>query len=332
MRQINLVATFLALLTGCSSGGVDSHTEVFKTPEQASKERYEILLKQHKELAVSVLKFARPDVEAKVAEGPNIAIAADGVSRTVDLTPIEDQLVRQPDQERNLLRHYLTEQLRPFDVERLKTIGFAKARKWCSYELVNGRDLDAMQKQAGDAKLVSAVVVTNLHRVAVIRRGEPVPTMPVTAATLEAWHVTPEQVDEAATANLKRALGTKELFSELAYGGMGRSGTIKQGVPAAVILLPEFLQAVQKAWDTNDDLVLFAPGPGAVTFVERRNDRLLTILVPQWRKILADSNNPLSSQLLIRDREKLALFVYQPPGATKPATAPATKAAPYIVH
>lgn len=331
MRAIRLSLCLSLIAAGCSSPGKDSHTEVFKTPEQAARERATTMIKEHQKLAVSVLKNARPDVAAQPAEGASITVTADGVSREIDLTPIEDELNRQANQERNILRRYLGEQLRPFDVERLKTVGFAKAKPWVTYDLVNGRDLDAMQKAAGEAKVVNNLVLTNLYRVAVVRRTDPVVTTTVTSEVLDAWRATPAQVDEAATANLKKVIAAGGLFEPLTYGGMGRTGTLKPQVPAAVITLPEFLESIRRTWDTSDDLVIFAPSAGAVTFAERRNERLLNVLSKTWRSQLASSNNPLCAQLLLRTADKLVLFTEMAPAVTtKPVAPPASR--PYIVH
>jgi hypothetical protein len=332
MTRALLIMASVLLLCGCGAHGVDSHTEVFKTPEQASAERLATQLKEHKDLAVSVLKFSRPDLQAKAGDGASVVVSADGVSQSIDLTPVEGELLKHSNEERNILRRYLAEQLRGFDVERLRAIGFERSRPWISYDLVNGRTLDEMQKAAGESKLAGALVLTNLYRVTVVRRTEPAVTTPVTAAILEGWNATAARADEAAEMNLREAIRRGELFTTLAYGGIGRSGTLSPGVPPAVIVLPEFLAAVRKAWGSSDNVVLFAPGAGAITFTERRNERLLNVLAPQWRKTLATAKEPLCDQLLLRDDKGLSLFSYEPAGTSRPATKPATKEAPYIVH
>jgi hypothetical protein len=177
-------------------------------------------------------------------------------------------------------------------------------------------------------------VVANLYRVTVIRRPPPASTLvPVTAALADAWQAALAEIDSAAMQNLRDGLATAGDFIEvLAFGPRGRSGTLKANVDPAVILLPEFLAAVQREWKTSDNLVLFLPAASNVTFVEQHNVPLLDLLVPQWKRVLGANPNPLYQQLLLRDAERLSPFAHEPttkPAATRPA---ATKPAPYFVH
>jgi hypothetical protein len=335
VRSLLISVLFAPLLVvGCGPKAQDSHTEVFQTAQQGAAERLARQLQAHKELAVSVLRFSRPDVTAKPADGTSITVSADGVTRAIDLAPIEDQLLHHENEQRAIVRKYLDEQMRPFDFERLKGMGFGKVQKQVAFALVNDRTLAEMQKQAGDSPLLQSKVVTNLYRVTVVRREQPAAvTVPLTAALAEAWRTPAEQVDAAATQNLRESLATAgdNLVETLAFGPRGKSGSLKSGVDPAVILSPEFLKAVQGAWKSTDNLVLFAPSGTGITFVEEHNAGLLELLVPQWKKILVSTPNPLSDQLLLRDGEKLSVYAYTP--ATKPSTKPAaTKPAPYIVH
>lgn len=330
MRRFISLALCLMFLS-CEHNEKDSHTEVFKTPQQVIEERRARQLQAHKELAVSVLRFARPDIEAKTADGTTIALEADGVKQAIDLEPIEEQMVRHTNEERAILRKYLEEQLKPFDVERVKSIGFDRVKRETSFDLVNAKELEERQKSAGGSGLHAVQVVSGLYRLTVIHRAERA-SIPVTDALIEAWRVSPADVDAAAMQNLRATLSDAgdKLMDSLTFGPDGRSGNLKSGVDAAVILLPEFLTAVQKTWKTKENLVIFAPSPTGVIFVEEHNQKLLDLLVPQWKKQLATTPNPLSEQFLLRDPENLAPFAFSP--TTKPASAPATKPKPYIVR
>ena len=103
--------------------------------------------------------------------------------------------------------------------------------------------------------------MTNLHRLTVIRRDPKGAGVPVTIALLEAWKAQPSDLDGAAMQNLRDGLNAagEPFFDTVAFGPVGNTGNLKSGVDPAVILLPEFLTAVQKAWKTQDNLVFFAP-------------------------------------------------------------------------
>jgi hypothetical protein len=331
MRRLTALLIFLTL-AGCNHHEQDSHTEVFKTPEQAIAERRTRQLAAHKELALSVLHFARPDIEAKLADGTSIHVQADGVTRMIDLLPIEEQMVRQSNEERAIVRRFLEEQLKPFDFDRLKSLGFERVKNQTAFELVNTQSLAEMQKSAGKSPIHSVPVMTNLHRVTVIRRDPKGTGVPVTAALLEAWKAPQSELDGAAMQNLRDGLNHsgEPFFDTVAFGPVGNTGNLKSGVDPAVILLPEFLMAVQKAWKTQSNLVVFLPSPTGIVFVEQQNQKLLDLMVPLWKKQLLAMPNPLSDQLLLRDAEKISYSDYTP--TTKPATVPATKPKPYIVR
>ena len=111
---------------------------------------------------------------------------------------------------------------------------------------------------------------------------------------------------------------------------MGRIGNLKSSTDPAVILLPEFLAAVQKMWKTEDNLILFAPSATGITFAEEHNQKLLDAVTPQWQKQLLATPSPLSEQLLLRTPAKITFANFKP--TTKPTTTPATKPVPYIAH
>jgi hypothetical protein len=329
MQRLNAFMMLLLLL-GCDHNEKDSHTEVFKTSDQARSERAEKQLQAHKELAVSVLKFSRPDIKAVPAEGTSITVQSDSVSRTIDLLPIEEQLVKQPNEQRAILRKFLAEKLRSFDVDHLKQLGFDAVKSKAGYQLVNARDLAEMQAAAGKSPLIREPIVSNVYRVAVIRTGDQ--AVPVTAEMLESWHGSASVLDHAIQQNLREVFSqARGNFMETSpFGPVGQIGSIKTDVDPAIILLPEFLSAVRENWKTSDNLVLFVPAPAGILFVEEHNQKLLDIVVPQWRKQLVAGTNPLSEQLLLRTPGKISYAEYTP--TSKPATMPTTKPAPYFVH
>src|SRR5947209_10549800 len=147
------LVTLPLALAGCSHQEKDVHTEVFQTPEQVASERREKLLASHKELAVSVLKFARPDISAKPAAGGEITVAADGVTEAIELTPIEDELAQNATKERAVLRRYLDAQLKSFDERRVRELGFEKLRPFIRFGLANESGMEAMRKSLGGARL-----------------------------------------------------------------------------------------------------------------------------------------------------------------------------------
>jgi hypothetical protein len=334
MTRFALVIPFAMLLSSCSHPGQDSHTEVFKTAQDAAADRLKQQLQAHKEQAISILRFSRPDIDAKPAEGTSITIAADGLTRSIDLAPIEEQLLAHQTEQRAILRKFLDEQLRPFDFDRLKSLGFAKVRSQITFLLVNDQTLGEMQSQAGYSPLLRQQIVTNLYRVAVVRTPGAAQgiTVPATDSLSVAWQVSASEIDAEAHHNLRTALASAgdDLIETIAFGPRGKSGSIKSSVDPAIILLPDFVTAVQKSWNTTDNLVLFAPSPTGITFVEEHNQKLLDLLVPQWMKILVSTPSPLSSQLLLRDAQKISLFAYTP--TTQPTPKPATRPTTYIVH
>jgi hypothetical protein len=325
-------ALLLLCCLGCQFHGTDSHTEVFKTPEEVSADRRSKQLEAHKELAVSVLHFARPDIEAKAVAGTSISVRADGISSAIDLAPVEEQMLRHSNEERAILRKYLEAQLKSFDNDRLKALGFQKVKEQAGYVLVSRRTLQEMQAATGTALLMSREIVPGMYRVSVIHGAEQAASIPITVELMTAWNVKPSDIDAAAMQNLREALSAAgDHFAEtISVGPAGRTGSLKSDADPAIILVPEFLGAVQKAWQTKDDLVLFCPAPAGIVFVERHNQKLLDLLSPQWKTQLAGNPNPLCEQLLMRDADKIGYADYAP--TTKPSTAPATKPVPYIAH
>lgn len=324
-----LPLALLALLSGCGEKGVDSHTEVFKTADEIADYRREKLLASHKELAVSVLRFARPDLAVKAGEAGAIDVSADGITQSIDLLPIEPDMANNSNRERAILRKYLDAQLRPFDERRVRELGFEKVKEALRFDLLNEGGLAALQATAGTSKIRAMQVVSGLYRVTMVHR--PGATVPVIEQLIAAWHTTGEAVDSAATDAMRavlRSAGDKA-FDTTSYSTVGRTGTLR--VDAGVIVLPEFLDAVHKAWRTNDNLVLAAPSSRGVQFMESQNTRLAEIVLPQWRQLIVTSPDPLYSMMLLRTQDGLSPFIPREAKPT-PATVPATKPIPYFVH
>jgi hypothetical protein len=324
-------AAILSLTVGCGHQGKDVHTEVFQTPEQVAGERREKLLASHKELAISVLKFSRPDITAKPAEKGEITVSADGVTQAIDLTPLENELAQNATKERAVLRRYLEEQIKSFDERCVREMGFKKARPFIRFALANETGMEAMRKSVGGAKLHETAILPSLYRVAVVRR--PGSEVALTEEVISAWHTDAAALDAAAFETLSREIheAGDKLFETIDYSTIGRTGSLR--ADAAVILSPDFLPAVQKAWQTRDDLVILAPSARGVQFIEEHADRIMPIVMPSWQRLLATTPDPLFNPMLLRTKEKLT--AYAPPAtATAPAAAsqPATKPHAYIVH
>jgi hypothetical protein len=323
----SLILICTALL-GCHPEKNDSHTEVFKTPDQLATDRNKQLLQSHQELAISVLKFARPDLQTQITE-TGIVARADGVEKQIDLLQIENELIHNANHERPIIRRYLDTQLRPFDQQRLQTLGFDKVRPMVRYELVNRGQLEQMQKDYPRAPICSAEIVPNLFRATVIQSGGT--EIPVDRTMLQTWHIGDAELDAAAGAALKQIIAQAgpNLFETINYPTFGDCGALK--VDGSVMLAPEFLAAVQQQWKTTDNLVVFMPSPHSVQFVASHNQKLLGLLNPQWQKVVGSLADPLYKLLLLRSADSISAYVFTP--VSKPAvTQPATKPEIFIVN
>jgi hypothetical protein len=324
-------------LAGCGGQtGPDSNTQVFKTPEAASAARRAKLEQDWRELAARVANGERPDVQTREAtDGLAVVFAADGVEQRVDLSPLTEKLINANGKEREPIRAYLAELWPAFDRMRLKAIGFAKAAPMLRPLLVNMKQTQALTPagQPGHAPIVNPVVI-DLNWVPVVRWPASGAQTPVEAEVTESWKTSPQHVSEAALGNLRKEFtaSTVPAFETMDLPGMGRYGTLRGGVDASVVLLPEFLAAVRQAWKTSDDLVLFLPSRNVVNFIERKNERLLDRMIPEWSRRVGQLTDPLIGQTVLDGDSGLSLLNYAPKAAaTKPATAPATKRV-YIVH
>src|SRR3954471_16799673 len=101
LRVLSAGFVLLPLSQGCSSQtGPDSNPDVFKTPEQAQASRKAKLLLDWQEMTERIANAERPDVHTTKAEGFAIKMSADGIDRSIDLTPLHDQLTANTGKER----------------------------------------------------------------------------------------------------------------------------------------------------------------------------------------------------------------------------------------
>jgi hypothetical protein len=335
-----VVAGLLAAvgLAGCGGQtGPDSNTEVFKTPEAASAARRAKLEQDWRELAARIANAERPDIQTRQAtDAVAVIFSADGVEQRVDLSPLSEKLLSANGKEREPIRAYLAQQWPAFDRARLKAMGFDKAAPMLRPLLVNMKQTQALTP-AGDsaahAPIVNPVVI-DLNWVPVVRWPASGAQTPVEAEVVESWKVPAQRVSAAALENVRKEFtaNSAPVFETVDLPGMGRYGTLRQGVDASIVLLPEFLAAVRTAWKTSDELVLFLPSRNVVNFIERKNEKLLDRMIPEWSRRVGQLTDPLIGQTVLDGDSGLSLLNYAPKAAaTKPATGPATKRV-YIVH
>ena len=321
---------------GCSTEtGPDSHTDVFQTASEAAAARRAKVQREWLELASRIANAERPDVKTRTVDPFSLVLSADGVEQTVDLSPVSEKLAYANGKEREPIRAYLAERWPEFDRARLKAIGFTGARGMLVPYLANMKQTQEMRERAGGREPVTNAVVIDLNWVPVVRWPGTSAQTPVEHEVATAWNVPAKQVSDAALENLRKAFaadGDKPVFETTDLPGQGRYGSLRTGTDAAVILLPEFLASVRKVWKTGDDLVLFVPSRNSVNMIERKNERLLNMMIPQWSSRIGKLTDPLIGQMILDGDGGLSLLSYSPPSAaTKPATVPATNRA-YIVH
>jgi hypothetical protein len=332
-----LAAGVVAGVGGCSTEtGPDSHTDVFQTAGEAAAARRAKLRRDWLELASRIANAERPDVKTRMVDPFSLVLSADGVEQTVDLTPISEKLAYANGKEREPIRAFMAERWTEFDRARLKAIGFERARGMLVPYLANMKQTEEMTSKAGGRAPVTNVVVIDLNWVPVVRWPGTGAQTPVEQEVATAWNVPGKQVSDAALANLRQAFATngdKAVFETTELPGQGRYGSLRSGTDASVILLPAFLASVRRAWKTTDDLVLFVPSRNSVNMIERRNERLLNMMIPQWSNRVGQLSDPLIGQMILDGDSGLSLLSYVPPSAaTKPATKPATTNRVYIVH
>ncbi len=316
-----------------SQVGPDANTGVFKTPEQAAESRRQRLLVDWQEMALKIANAERPDVRTIKTDGFAIRMSADGVERTVDLSPLTEKLSANVGREREPIRAYLAEQMPPLDRARLAAIGFERAKPMLHPRLANNKQTTAMAAPDTKAPPIANKVVIDLNWVPVVRWGGSGAQTPVDAEMAKAWGVDERQVSDVALANLRTALA-KEAASTIEtvdLPGLGRYGMLRGGIDPTYVVLPEWLAAVRKEWKTADDLIVFLPSRSSVNFLERKNERLLNQLMPEWSKRVGQPGEGLLNLPVVLGDGGMTLLEHKAP-ATKPTTAPATKPRVYIVN
>lgn len=345
MRPLRLL-TFAALsvsplLSGCHGGkGKDSHVDAFQTIDQARAQRLGQQRAGWQELAVQILAADRPGVTAKAEETNSVHIEADGVSRSVSLVPVYEDLASHMADERGILRKLLAEQLRSFDTERLRALGFDAVKAHLYPMLVNGKRVEELRAAAVDPKdpPPDKPLFTNLHRITVVR-WEKFGVIPVSPRML-GEKVTQADVDAAAMEALRKSfLELPEPKIELIdFGPLGHGARLNPRGDAAMVLLPEFAAAARAALGGQGDLVLMMPMAHQVDVARRKDEKLLDRWIPMSRQIAAKADEPLCDQPVLLNDEGLSLFSYTPatqatqPASKPAATAPAVKPHAHIVR
>lgn len=327
-----LSLSILLLLAGCSSQtGPDANPQVFKTPEQAQATRKAKLLLDWQEMTERFANADRPDISTTKAEGFAVKMSADGVDRTVDLTPLHERLTANTGKEREPIRAFLAQQFPELDRARLKKLGFDRAAPMFRPMLANmKRTAELTPADAAQAPVVNRVVIDLNWIPAVNWPGSQARTA-IDADVLSAWGVPAERVNAAALENLRKTLpaDADQIFETTELPGLGRYGSLRADVDPAILLLPDFLAAVRKAWNTADDLVISFPSMRTINFCERKNEKLLKALIPTWQAIKAA--DPMITTLLLDADAGLSLCDFKPTEPAKPATVPTTKRV-YIVN
>lgn len=331
-RKLMLIALVFLVAGGCSKQvGPDSNTEVFQTAEQAAAARKEKLLVDWQEMAAKIANGERPDIRTSKAAGFALHLSADGVEQNVDLTPLSEKLMSALGKERDPLRAYLLEKFPAFDRARLLKLGFARVRPMLYPYLVNMKQTTSLAGLDTTATPITNVVVLDLNWVPVARWAGSGAQTAIDAGLAKEWRVSAEQVSAAAMENLRMtfAARTQEPFETIDLPGMGRYGSLRSNVDSTFVLLPDFVAAVRKAWKTDSDLVISFPSRTTMNFLERKNERLLNQMIPEWNKLMAAAPEPMVSTMILAGDKGLSLLNYAPP-STKAATKPVTQ--PKKVH
>jgi hypothetical protein len=326
----------ILLVAGCSGQtGPDSNAGVFKTPEEATAARKQKLVLEWQEMAARIANAERPDVRTIKGPGFALLMSAEGGEETVDLSPLSEKLASAVGREREPIRAFLTERFAAFDRARLKSLGFERLRDRLWPFLVNMKQTSEL---GGQTALVINRLALDLNWTPVVRWAGSEARTAIDPQTLATWKVSAEQVNAAAMENLRRAFvkdfATRAPFDTLDLPGLGRYGTLRTGVDPSVLLLREFPAAVRRDWKTDSDLVVSFPSRTTVNFVERKNEKLLNRMIPQWREFSTKVSEPMVSTPLLLGDGGISLLNYSVP-STGPASAPATKPKPnggYIVH
>lgn len=329
------IALVSLIATGCSKQtGPDSNTAVFQTAEQATATRKAKLLVDWQEMAAKIANAERPDIRTIKAPGFALQMSADGVEQTLDLTPLSEKLTDKMGKEREPIRAFLTEKIPAFDRARLAKLGFDRVRPMLYPYLANTKETMALAAPDSVKMPITNTVVLDLNWVPVVRWPGSTAQSAVDADTAAAWKVSDAQVSQAAIDNLKKTFAqqTQLPFETIDLPGLGRYGSLKSDVDPTMILLPDFLAAVRREWKTDSDLVVSFPSRTTLNFLERKDEKLLNRMIPEWTSLFAKVPQPMVSTMILLSDSGPSLLNYAPP-STKPATsAPATKPRVHIVQ
>ncbi len=334
LRNLILAALVGLTMAGCSKQtGPDSNTAVFKTAEQATAARKAKLLVDWQEMAAKIANAERPDIKTIKAPGFALQMSADGVTQTLDLTPLSEKLMDAMGKEREPIRAYLAQKVPEFDRARLKALGFDRVKPMLYPYLANTKQTTALAAPDTGKAPITNTVVLDLNWVPVARWPGAAARTAIDADVVAAWRVSEAQVNAAAMANLRAAFAqqTQLGFETIDLPGLGRYGSLRSDVDPTIILLPEFLAAVRKEWKTDSDLVISFPSRTTVNFLERKNEKLLNRMIPEWTKMYGTVTEPMVSTMILVGDGGLSLLNYAAP-STRPATAPATKPRVHIVQ
>ena len=331
--RVLLLLVVGSLLAGCGGGqtGPDSNTQVFQTAEQAAAARKEKLLLDWQEMAARIANGERPDIRTSKAQGFALHMSADGVEQDLDLTPISEKLMSALGKERDPIRAYLAEKFPAFDRARLEKIGFERARPLLYPYLANTKQTSSLAGLDTTHPPIVNPVVLDLNWVPVVRWPGTSAQTAIDSQLAADWKVTDEQVNGAAMANLRKTFAdrTQSPFDTIDLPGMGRYGSLRSDVDPTILLLPDFVAAVRKEWKSDSDLVISLPSRTTVNFLERKNEKLLNRMIPEWTRLATVAPEPMLSTMLLAGDKGLSLLNYAPP-STQPASKPATQ--PKKVH
>ena len=303
----------------------DSHTEVFRTPEELLAARTAKQRDSWRQLAVTLLQEERPGVAAAPARDLTITASADGAQTTFDLAPIEHLLIAQSDRADIIMRDHFQKTLAAFDQARLSRWPYERAKPLLRPMFITGpqlADLSASHAAPAPANPASTPAIHNFPagiRWVVAIQWQPGMLTPVGSPALSAWNKPLEELKAAALTNVAAEVANHEFFDTTPFGALGRVGALKPGTNPAVVLSPEFLAAVRKQWQISGDLALLIATPSHIQFVEAENTRLLDTIYPGFRAAIASADNALSQAPVRLGNEGVIPLQYQPPAMLSPA-------------
>lgn len=336
-RHFNFILAMASAVvaSGCSKQtGPDSNTAVFQTADQATATRKAKLLVDWQEMAAKIANAERPDIRTIKAPGFALQMSADGVEQTLDLTPLSEKLMDKMGKEREPIRAFLAEKTPALDRARLAKLGFDRIRPMLYPYLANTKETMALAAPDSTKMPITNTVVLDLNWVPVVRWPGSSAQSAIDPDTAAAWKVSEAQVSQAAMDNLKKTFAqqTQLPFETIDLPGLGRYGSLKSDVDPTILLLPDFLASVRREWKTDSDLVVSFPSRTTLNFLERKNEKLLNRMIPEWTSLFAKVPQPMVSTMILLSDNGPSLLNYSPP-STKPTTAPAaTKPRVHVVQ